>query len=117
MLTENHIKEGLSAAYINAVAFRAGFSCSIRSHDYGIDGSINDVQVRSANGRRFETGFGVDFQAKASENCVVTSKDVGYDLEVKTHHDLVESNRGRPLILIVLAMPKDSTQWLTISPQ
>lgn len=115
MLTTNHIKEGLSVAYIHAVATRAGFSCSARPVDYGIDGSINEIQVRATDGRRYETGFGIDYQAKASENCLIGSAHVQYDLEVKTHIDLVEPTRGRPLILILMALPKDPAKWLQLS--
>ncbi|MBI5514607.1 MAG: DUF4365 domain-containing protein [Deltaproteobacteria bacterium] len=118
MLTENHVREGLSAAYIQAVAFRAGYSCSARTHDYGIDGSINDVQVRAGDPRRrFETGFGIDLQAKAWQNGALTDATVRYDLEARSQQDLVETHRGRPLILVVLALPEDPEAWLTVTPE
>ena len=63
MLTENHIKEGLSRAYILAVAHRAGFNCSLREFDYGIDGTFHDIKI--VNGRHVESGYRIDFQAKA----------------------------------------------------
>ena len=66
MLTESHIKEGLSRAYILAVAHRAGFNCSLkREFDYGIDGTFYDVKV--VGKRHVETGYNIDFQAKASQ--------------------------------------------------
>jgi len=113
MLTENHIKEGLSRAYILAVAHRAGFNCSLREFDYGIDGTFHDVKVIGK--RRVETGFNIDFQAKASQNCAVSTAGVTYVLSAKNQRDLVETEVGTPRILIVLALPKDSNDWLQTS--
>lgn len=42
MLTEEHIKEGLSRAYVLAVAHRAGFNISKSEFDYGIDGTFKE---------------------------------------------------------------------------
>jgi Domain of unknown function (DUF4365) len=105
MLTENHIKEGLSRAYILAVAHRAGVNCSLREFDYGIDGTFHEIKVRG--GRRVESGVKIDFQAKASERCQVQSTEVVYDLEAKSHRDLTDSE-GTARILIVLALPENS---------
>jgi hypothetical protein len=117
MLTENHIKEGLSRAYILAVAHRAGFDCSFATgFDYGIDGAIHAIEVRP-NGRRWKTGFVLEFQAKASHNCVFSDSALAYDLDVKNHDDLVETHVGAPRILIVLALPNDSAEWLRSSKE
>ena len=113
MLTDNHVKEGLSRAYILAVAHRAGHNCSLlREFDYGIDGTFHDVKVR--DGRRVESGFAIDFQAKASEACEVGEQRVAYHLAAKNHRDLAEAE-GTPRILIVLALPPDPEDWLRIS--
>lgn len=113
MLTENHVKEGLSRAYILAVAHRAGHNCSLRREfDYGIDGTFHHVMVRDR--RRVESGFAIDFQAKASEQCEIDEGRVIYDLSAKNHRDLTEAE-GTPRILIVLALPPDPDDWLRIS--
>lgn len=112
MLTENHIKEGLSRAFIMAVAHRAGLNCTLREFDYGIDGSFRDVKI--VGNRRIESGFSIDFQAKASESCTVETDAVVYDLEAKSHRDLVDASVGCPRILIVLALPTDKTKWLEV---
>ena len=114
MLTESHIKEGLSRAYILAVAHRAGFNCSLREFDYGIDGTFHDIRI--AGRRRVETGFNIDFQAKASQNCEVSTADVTYVLSAKNHRDLVDLAVGTPRILIVLALPENQGDWLVTSP-
>lgn len=114
MLTENHIKEGLSKAYVLAVAHRAGISCTLRDTDYGIDGTFHEVKTRG--GRRVESGVALDFQAKASTRCSIEEARVLYDLEAKSHRDLVDEEARTPRILIVLALPDEPGDWLLISP-
>ena len=41
MLIDNHVREGLSRAYIQAIAHRAGYNGSLREFDYGIDGTFH----------------------------------------------------------------------------
>lgn len=113
MLTENHIKEGLSRAFILAVAHRAGLNCAFQAFDYGLDGTFREV--KTVGSRRVESGFSVDFQAKASENCTFDDDFVTYNLEAKSHKDLVDGTVGAPRILIVLALPDDKTRWLEVS--
>ncbi|WP_201447867.1 hypothetical protein [Calothrix sp. PCC 7507] len=43
MLTEPHILESLSRAYIRAVAGKAGLNLSIREYDYGVDGNFDEI--------------------------------------------------------------------------
>lgn len=112
MLTENHIKEGLSRAFILAVAHRAGLNCALREFDYGIDGTFRDVKVIGK--RRVESGFALDFQAKSSERCEFDETHLAYDLEAKSHIDLVDGNVGCPRILIVMALPREPERWLEI---
>lgn len=113
MLTEQHIAESLSRAYIRAIAGRAGLNLAIREYDYGVDGSFDEVIVRQ--NRRVESGFSLSFQLKASTLWQLDSTHVAYDLEVKTYNDLILRRSMRaaiPCILILLALPADSTQWL-----
>jgi len=49
MITEEHIKEGLSRAYTIAVADRAGFNYSKPDFDYGIDGTFSNIKIRGNN--------------------------------------------------------------------
>jgi hypothetical protein len=65
MITIQHTKEALSRAYILAVAGKAGHNLVLeRTFDYSVDGSFR--QVEHSGSRRRETGFALDFQAKAS---------------------------------------------------
>ncbi len=116
MLTDQHIAEALSRAYVQAIAARAGLNLAIREFDYGIDGSFNEVVIR--NRRRVESGFCLHFQLKASTRWRYDDVAVVYDLEAKTYNDLVmrRGMRGAiPCLLILLTLPQDSARWLECS--
>jgi Domain of unknown function (DUF4365) len=113
VLTDQHISEALSRAYVRAIAGRAGLNLAIREYDYGVDGSFDEVAVRQ--NRRVESGFSLSFQLKASTQWQLNDTQVVYDLEVKTYNDLILRRSMRtatPCILILLALPSDSMQWL-----
>lgn len=113
VLTDQHIAEALSRAYVRAIAGRAGLNLAIREYDYGVDGSFDEVTMRQ--NRRVESGFSLSFQLKASTQWQLDSSHVIYDLEAKTYNDLVFRRSMRtatPCILILLALPNDSEQWL-----
>jgi hypothetical protein len=113
VLTDQHIAESLSRAYVRAIAGRAGLNLAIREYDYGVDGSFDEVVVRQ--NRRVESGFSLSFQLKASTQWQLDSAQVVYDLEAKTYNDLILRRSMRtatPCILILLALPTDAEQWL-----
>jgi hypothetical protein len=113
VLTNQHIAESLSRAYVRAIAGRAGLNLAVREYDYGVDGSFDEVVVRQ--NRRVESGFSLSFQLKASTQWQLNDDRVVYDLEVKTYNDLILRRSMRtatPCILILLALPSDSMQWL-----
>jgi hypothetical protein len=115
---DSHIKEGLSKSYIMAVAHMAGYSYEIPHQDYGIDGTIREVQFRQlpdGKKRYHDTGFNIDFQLKASENFIVENGIIKYDLEAKNYNDLVDTEVGTQRILILFTLPKDRNEWLNIN--
>lgn len=116
MITEEHMKEGLSRAYTIAVAHRAGFNYSKPEFDYGMDGTISNVKIRE--NRRVSGGHSIDFQLKSTVNYEVDNKNncIVYDLEVKNYNDLVDDDVGTPRILILFTLPEDRTEWLNITP-
>jgi hypothetical protein len=113
VLTEPHIIESLSRAYVRALAGKAGLNLSVREYDYGVDGNFDEITIR--NKRRVESGFSLSFQLKASTQWQRDDNTVIYDLEAKTYNDLVLRRNFRmavPCILILFALPPDSSQWL-----
>jgi Domain of unknown function (DUF4365) len=87
VLTDQHIAEALSRAYVRAIAGRAGLNLAIREYDYGVDGSFDEVVVRQ--NRRVESGSSLSFQLKTSTQWQLDSTDAIYDLETKTYNDLI----------------------------
>jgi Domain of unknown function (DUF4365) len=113
VLTEPHIIESLSRAYVRALAGKAGLNLSVREYDYGVDGNFDEITIRDK--RRVESGFSLSFQLKASTLWQRDDNTVIYDLEAKTYNDLVLRRNFRmavPCILILFALPPDSSQWL-----
>lgn len=118
MLTDQHIAEDLSRAYVQAIAAKAGVNFSTRVHDYGVDGTFHPIRI--VNSRRVEAGFPLDFQLKASKNWTMNEEHIGYDLEVKTYNDLIlrrNTSGATPCILILLCLPGDPQEWLEISEE
>ena len=119
MLTIPHCKESLSRAYITAVVARSlNNLSSVREHDYGVDGSI--VSVKKLGERRVEAGFSFDFQAKASVNWCLENDSIIYDMEAQAFNDLAERTsvpRATPLILILLCLDTDESNWMTTSQE
>jgi hypothetical protein len=113
VLTTAHRQEGLSRAYVQAVAARCGMSCSMPTPDYGIDMSLHEIIV--AGTRRMESGYRVDIQAKSTTQGQVQPAFVLYDLEVAAYEMLRSARVGCPRILVVLVLPVDEAQWLTLS--
>jgi hypothetical protein len=112
LITLQHIEECLSLAYVHALVGNAGVSLSAhRIHDYGIDGTFRSVKI--VGNRRVESGFGVDFQMKATTNWQHKEENVVYDLEAKTYNDLVQrETEATPCILILLCLPPNQDDWV-----
>lgn len=118
MLSIPHCKESLSRAYVTAVVGRARQSISWRHEfDYGVDGMVRELAFRGTRIR--ETGFGFDFQTKTTVDWAVDGDDVVYDLEADAFNNLVEragTSARSPFLLILLCLPRDDSEWLTVTP-
>jgi hypothetical protein len=120
MLTEEHSKEDLSRAYVQAVGARAGVIVSLnsRGHDYGIDGSFHQVSI--LDGNRVESGWTLDFQLKATTRINMQEDFVQYQLDADTMNLLasrIKKPRATPAILIILSLPTQSEEWLQLSEE
>jgi hypothetical protein len=107
----------LSRAHIEAIAAKVGVKVEYRSAtDYGVDGTFHPIQVLDK--RRIESGYPLDFQAKATINWELDDTHVVYDMEVKTFNDLIERSErpaSTPLILILLLLPKNESDWVQLT--
>lgn len=113
-MTEAHIKEQISRSYVNVLAARVGMTISTASQDYGFDGTFRDIEYDPVAKEYGETGFGIDYQLKATVNAKEKDGSVKYSLEVKNYRKLIKTRVGTPRILIVFSMPKDCSHWVTV---
>lgn len=111
MLSEPHIKERLSMAFVDAIAGRAGVNVARELHDYGVDGTFQSV-VKTPLGFA-GSGFTVQFQLKATVNWTEEDDHIVYDLEAKAYANMRLRGRSAvPLVLIVMCLPRDHRLWL-----
>jgi hypothetical protein len=110
LLTRNHRQEGLCRAYIQGIAAACGMSCSMPNPDYGIDLTLNDIEERG--GRRSESGYKLDVQAKSATRAMLAASEVRYALDAPSFETLRHPAPGSPRILVVLVLPDDETRWL-----
>jgi hypothetical protein len=109
--------ESLSRAYIQAIAGKAGLNLKLEQNaqefDYGVDGTF--YSIKELRGKLVNSGFPLDFQAKASTDWRYDSAHVIYGLKVNAYNKIVDRNSEKgaiPQILILLCLPKDPRGWL-----
>jgi hypothetical protein len=114
MITAEHAKESLCRSYVIAVASAARQNLWLGGeHDYGVDGIFRLVEPRGDRLR--ETGFSLDFQAKASVDWNVSGESIAYDLEAKNYNVLAEratQTRSTPFFLVLLCLPREEKEWV-----
>ena len=102
-------KEGLSLAYVKALAARAGFSTAVPEPDRD---SV-DVRIMAGGPRR----PALDLQLKATADLAEAQDGFRrFRLRIKNYDDLrVETQT--PRLLVVLDLPQDEAQWMTVTTE
>jgi len=109
LLTVPDQKEGLSLVYANALATRAGFVTSQPKFDRD---SV-DLRVQAGGVQR----PALDLQLKATARIRESLSGVySSRLSVKNYNDLRVPTQT-PRLLVVLELPSDEAQWMTVSPE
>jgi hypothetical protein len=111
-----HIKERLNYSYVTAVAAKAGATVSQQTPDYGIDATIQYVQ-QLPNGKYQPTGFVLHCQLKATTTSTLDETEVVYDMDVNAYNKLANWQGTTPCILILLCLPKNENDWLSLTEQ
>ncbi len=115
-LSNNDIEAELSYAYIHAVASKAGVGCKIGSrHDdnAGIDAELTGWGPFS--GYREEIDVKVQLKATKSEPISHAGKYWSYSLKgISRYDDLRSETVSTPRILVVLFLPAEMDDWLTL---
>ena len=115
MLPRNYRQEGLSRAYVRAIAAFAGVSVTVPENDFGIDLYLREVIEENGF---FDAGLGrIDAQLKSTTLASVTATEVIYDLGVRAYNNLRRSDDNNFRLLILLALPEEESEWLTCEPE
>lgn len=118
-LTNKDIESELSYAYLHAVASKVGASCNIANRALdgnGIDAAITGWGPFLGGGYLEEVTFHVQLKATIS---IPVEQDghLSYFLsETRRYDDLRADTVSVPRILVVMFLPADVDNWLTISP-
>lgn len=108
LLTIQEIEEALSRIYVQALAARAGYVTA----DYSLDKHGIDILIQAGGDMLPAIGL----QLKATVNLgSPTNGFFHYPLKSRNYNLLCNSTQT-PRLLIVVDLPKDQTQWLTVSP-
>lgn len=107
LLSTSDRKEQLSWLYIAAVASECGFTVSVPN----LDRDSQDIQIQSGTSRRAS----VAFQLKATSSPDWDSNDLRFQLKAKNFNDLA-LRRQVPLLLAVMVLPSNPTEWLSVTP-
>ncbi len=107
ILTPNDQEEALSRAYVSAVAAGAGYTVAVQ--DFDRDGV--DVQIRAGGKMRPS----LDIQLKASVQLRKGNDNkFRYPLRCR-NYELLRKQSLVPRILVVLHLPAEKNQWISVS--
>ena len=107
LLTSQDKEEALSRVYARAVAAAAGYLTA--ELDFDRDGV--DLRIHAGGAMR----PALDFQLKATGNLRLPADgDLRYPLP-RRNYDLLRLETQTPRLLVVLDLPSDPSQWVTIT--
>ena len=102
-------KEGLSLAYVKALAARAGFSTSVPEPDRD---SV-DLRIMAGGPRR----PALDLQLKATTDLAEPQAGfLRFRLTIKNYNDL-RAETQTPRLLVLLELPQDEAAWMTLTKE
>lgn len=107
LLATTDIEEALSEAYVTVIAARAGYAVAKRNYDRD---SV-DVTIECGGHLRPR----IDLQLKATVGLKASVDPMPFSLKVKNYNDLRIETQV-PRLLVVLQLPKEPGEWLTVSP-
>lgn len=106
VLASTDIEDVLSEIYVSAIAARAGYTFSKPN----LDRDSIDLTISAGGHLRPK----LDLQLKGTINLDASAAMMPFSLKLKNYDDLRESTQV-PRILVVVRLPKDSDQWLSVS--
>ena len=107
LLASTDIEEALSRVCVQAVAARAGYTTA----DYSQDRDGIDILIRAGG----EMRPALDIQLKATINLGNTSNGFFHYPLWSENYNFLCGPSQTPRLLVVLGLPRDRTEWLTIT--
>lgn len=104
----NQKKEQFSNAYLRAVASVAGFTC----YKPEVDDDSVDWGLAARGGNGTTRSPKVELQLKCCGRDIVGVEHLTYPLKIKNYDELRFENYQVPRILVVVAVPEDTGDWL-----
>ena len=111
-LPQGNKKEELQRACFRAVVAQSGASFYIPNYDCGADYVLTTPYVNQ-RGRTAPTAKMVFCQLKASQDCSIQNNAIAYELDAEAYNKFAEL-AGVLAILVLLHLPKNEEEWLTI---
>ncbi|MEU5867106.1 DUF4365 domain-containing protein [Nonomuraea sp. NPDC047529] len=97
-------KEWFSVAYVEALAYAAGYAVTIVHVDhFGVDLELRDRALR------------VDVQMKCTNEPEMKSDHIAYSLDTRTYNLLSDPGRNVPAYLFVVEVPSSKADWVSCS--
>jgi Domain of unknown function (DUF4365) len=119
-LSEQDVESELSYAYLHAVASHASMSChpSNRHQDNaGIDAMITAWGPFGTSSLRNEIDIKVQLKATVETLPTVNGKMSYFFRGAGQYADLITRRVATPRLLVVLCLPRDRIEWLTIGQE
>jgi Domain of unknown function (DUF4365) len=110
VMPTNHRMEGLSRAYLQAVAASAGVNVLYQLFDFGVDVCLRAVDQE--DGRYEDAGEVIDVQLRSTTRAIVGDNSIDFDLDVRTYDYLRRSSLNRPRLLVLLVLPEAEVEWI-----
>ena len=108
LLTTSDREEALSRAYAHAVSAQAGYTTAV----YGEDRDGVDVRIQAGGAMR----PAIELQLKATINLGEPGGEGYFHFPLKLrNYELLRIQTQTPRLLVVLDLPRDETQWMTIT--
>lgn len=112
-MDSNKQKEQFGNAFVVAVAAAAGFVTG----KWDVDDDSVDWQIAAARGSGTLRSPRVELQLKCTTNANIVDGSIHFPLPAKNYEDLIPENLSVPRILVVVVVPKQLSDWITLSDE